>query len=47
MSATLIRGKYVILYQVNLELINLTNNQKVWIGQKEIKKVVSRAEYSF
>lgn len=42
-----IKGKYAILYQVNLELINLTNNQKVWIGQEEIKKIVSRAEYSF
>ena len=41
-----IKGKYVILYQVNLELIDLTNNQKVWIGQKDIKKLVKRAQYS-
>lgn len=41
-----VKGKYVILYQVNLELIDLTNNRKVWIGQKEIKKLVSRSSYS-
>ncbi len=37
-----VRGKYVVMYQVNLELINIISNEKVWIGQKEIKKVVSR-----
>lgn len=42
-----IAGKYVILYQVNLELVNLTNNEKAWIGQKEIKKVVSRRSFGF
>lgn len=40
-----IQGKYVILYQVNLELINLTTNEKAWLGQKEIKKVVSRRAF--
>lgn len=40
-----INGKYVILYQVNLELVDLTTNEKVWIGQKEIKKVVSRRAF--
>ena len=42
-----IKGKYAILYQANLELIDLSNNQKVWIGQKEIKKLVERPQYSF
>ncbi len=41
-----VKGKFVILYQVNLELINLTTNQKAWIGQKEIKKFVERSRYS-
>lgn len=41
-----IKGKYAILYQVNLELIDLENNLKVWIGQKEIKKFVEKAQYS-
>jgi len=38
-----IDGKYAILYQVNLEMVDLTTNEKVWIGQKEIKKYVSRS----
>jgi penicillin-binding protein activator len=41
-----IKGKYVIMYQVNLELISMANNEKVWIGQKEIKKVVAKSAYS-
>ena len=40
------KGRYVILYQVNLELIDLENNQKAWIGQKHIKKVIKRSRYS-
>jgi PBP1b-binding outer membrane lipoprotein LpoB len=27
-------------YQVELEMIDLTSNEKVWIGQKKIKKTV-------
>jgi len=27
-------------YQVELELIDMTTNEKVWIGQKKIKKTV-------
>ena len=42
-----VAGKYVILYQVNLELVDLTTNEKSWIGQKEIKKVVSRRAFGF
>ncbi len=41
-----VKGKYVILYQVNLELIDLANNQKVWIGQKQIKKYVKKSTFS-
>ena len=40
-----IKGKYVMLYQVNLEMVDLTTNEKVWIGQKEIKKVVSKSAF--
>ncbi len=29
-----------VAYQINLELTNLETNEKVWIGQKQIKKVV-------
>ena len=36
-------GKKVIFYQVDLELINLETNEKVWIGTKKIKKYISRS----
>ncbi|MCA6071784.1 MAG: penicillin-binding protein activator LpoB [Endomicrobium sp.] len=32
-------------YQVELELMNLETNETVWIGQKKIKKVISRKSY--
>lgn len=38
-------GKAVRFYQVELELINLESNEKVWIGQKKIKKVVQQSRY--
>ena len=37
-----IRGKSVIYYQVNLELISIENNVKAWIGEKQIKKFIER-----
>lgn len=40
------KGKSVVLYQVNLEMVDLTTNQKVWIGQKEIKKQIDRPRVS-
>ncbi len=40
------KGQYAIMFQSNLELINLTTNEKVWIGQKKIKKLVKRSQYS-
>ena len=40
-----IEGQYVILYQVNLELIHLESNKKAWIGEKQIKKYVKRSKY--
>jgi len=39
-------GKYVILYQVNLELIDLTTNQVRWLEQTELKKLVKKSKYS-
>jgi uncharacterized protein (TIGR02722 family) len=32
-------------YQVELELINLETNETVWMGQKKIKKIISRKKY--
>ena len=40
-----LKGKSSILYQVNLELVNLETNEKAWIGQKKIKKIVSRSAF--
>jgi uncharacterized protein (TIGR02722 family) len=41
-----VKGRYVMFYQVNIELIDLKTNQKRWIGQKEIKKRVERSSVS-
>jgi uncharacterized protein (TIGR02722 family) len=37
-------GQQVRYYQVELELINLENNLKSWIGQKRIKKLIEKSE---
>ncbi len=37
-------GTKVVFYQVNLELHDLTTTEKVWIGDKKIKKVIERAK---
>ena len=37
-----IEGKRATLYKVDMELIGLENNQKVWIDTKEIKKLVEQ-----
>jgi len=34
-------------YQVNLTLISLADNRKVWVGQKEIKKLITRSTLRF
>jgi len=38
-------GTKVRFYQVELELIQLETNEKVWIGQKKIKKIVERSRF--
>ena len=38
-------GEKVILYQVDLELIDIEKNIKVWIGSKEIKKYIGQDSY--
>jgi uncharacterized protein (TIGR02722 family) len=37
-------GKAVMFYQTNLELINMGNNVKAWIGEKKIKKMIKRSK---
>ena len=34
-----------VFYTVNLEMINVETNQKVWIGNKKIKKLIERRNY--
>ena len=36
-------GKSVVFYQVNLELVNIESNRKLWIGDKKIKKYVTKS----
>ena len=40
-------GRRVVKYQVNLELIDIEKNTKVWIGQKEIKKYIEQKKYKW
>lgn len=34
-----------VFYTINLELVNVETNQKVWIGNKKIKKLIERRNY--
>lgn len=36
-------GETVKYYQVNLELVNIETNRKAWVGEKKIKKYISRS----
>lgn len=40
-------GKSVKFYQVNLTLIDISKNKKVWIGEKKIKKLVKQSRIGF
>ena len=42
-----VEGEQVKFYQVNLELVNIEKNEKVWIGDKKIKKYISRSGSKF
>lgn len=35
------------VFQVNMELVNMESNEKVWIGSKDIKKMVKKAGLGF
>ena len=38
-----IEGEQARFYQVDLTLIDLANNRKVWVGQKKIKKTIEKS----
>ena len=40
-------GKSLKFYQVNLELINIQTNRKVWIGEKKIKKIIDQSRFRY
>jgi uncharacterized protein (TIGR02722 family) len=42
-----VSGTEAMFYQVDLELINIETNEKVWMGQKKIKKIISRKKHTF
>ncbi len=42
---TVDRKNVVIFYTINLEFINIETNQKVWIGNEKIKKLIQRKNY--
>ena len=39
-------GKQVTFYQVDLTLTNIETNEKIWLGQKKIKKYIERKRFS-
>jgi len=39
-------GEKVLFYQTDLELTDVESNEKVWIGDKKIKKYVGKSKYS-
>jgi uncharacterized protein (TIGR02722 family) len=40
-------GTKAVFYQVDLEMVDLSNNVKSWYGQKKIKKVIERKRVIF
>lgn len=38
-----VEGKKVVLYKVDLELVNIESNEKAWIGSKQIKKYIEQS----
>jgi len=40
-------GKKVIYYQVDLRLVDMETNRKAWLGQKKIKKLLTRKRVTF
>ncbi|MBF9014590.1 MULTISPECIES: penicillin-binding protein activator LpoB [unclassified Oceanispirochaeta] len=39
-----VEGKKVIKYQVSMELIHLQTNEKAWIGENEVKKLIKQSK---
>lgn len=46
-SVDAVDGTASLFYQVDMELIDIETNEKVWIGSKEIKKIIERRRIRF
>ncbi|OQY29981.1 MAG: penicillin-binding protein activator LpoB [Candidatus Cloacimonetes bacterium 4572_55] len=42
-----VKGTKLVFYQVNLELVDIETNKKVWIGDKKIKKLVEKGRSTY
>jgi PBP1b-binding outer membrane lipoprotein LpoB len=40
-------GTKAVYYQVDFELFDNATNEKVWVGQKKIKKIISKPAFGF
>lgn len=40
-----VKGEQARFYQIDLNLIDLESNRKVWVGQKKIKKTIERSGF--
>ncbi|MDC4202851.1 MAG: penicillin-binding protein activator LpoB [Candidatus Manganitrophus sp.] len=40
-------GTKAVFYQVDLEMVDMANNKKVWLGQKKIKKLIEKSRIKF
>lgn len=42
-----VSGEKTKFYQVNMELVNIESNKKVWIGEKKLKKAISQGRVTY
>lgn len=42
-----VEGRQIKFYQVDLELVHMESNERVWIGNKEIRKLITRSRTRF
>lgn len=42
-----VKGEQARFYQIDLTLIDLESNRKVWVGQKKIKKTIEKSGFRF
>jgi penicillin-binding protein activator len=40
------RGRSVVFYQVDMSIVDLESNAKIWVGQHKIKKFIERPRFS-